>query len=412
MLKRKVKPFTFFLIFISLLFLTLFPKLLQEKLKEKPDDDPFAMEMPKWSGIIKIWDVQYVQTGKGNHVQWLNSYISRFEKKYPGVFIDIRTMTHERLAMYFHGGQNPDILPDIISLGTYEQLIPDNLLTDLYPYFRSNELENIREPALQRVMNDERMNGVPWMMGCYGIFVNMDALTATDLELIPEDIDSAGLDALVKKLSYQKKSGRKTVNHYGFVTYFNSYSRPLLSMIYRQDGRIKDNRGLQLFQSWVNEQGILPPDMITMSYSQAFNMLTGNRAGIMLGNSRVLFDLRKLQETGKNVTYKMYTLPLDEDAGLYQDQIAAYGLMKQDNTEKEQLCILFLKGLLGYETQSKLNELGMFSVIKDIQLYEDDAEMGLLESSLDKVTSTPFSNDNRDAEELWELIISQMDNKR
>jgi len=404
MSKLKVKPFTFFLICLSLIFLILYPRLITNRLKA-PEEDPFAKELPEWSGIITVWDIPYLQTGRGNHVQWLNRYISRFEKKYPGVFVDIRTMSYERMALYFNGGQNNGIVPDIISLGVYDQTVNESILTDLLPFFREDELGSLRAPALQRAMSDGHMYALPWMMGCYGLYVNMDAVLAAELESVPEKLNITFLDEMARKLSFQKKSGRKTISHFGFVTYSNISSRPMLSMILPQNGKISNNSGYEVLQSWANEQGILPSGIINMSYSQAFSLLAiENRAGIMLGNSKVLFDLRRLQESGKGINYKVYPLPLDEDTGFYIDQVAAYGLIKQDNSDKEQLCILFLKSLLDQEMQSRLNELGMFSVLNDIQLYSDDPEMEMLELSLDNIVLTPFGNGRYDAQAMWEFL--------
>jgi hypothetical protein len=48
--------------------------------------------------------------------------------------------------------------------------VPENLLTDLsLNLFGQDELAAFREPALERVMSGERMLGVAYMMGCYGL---------------------------------------------------------------------------------------------------------------------------------------------------------------------------------------------------------------------------------------------------
>jgi hypothetical protein len=89
------------------------------------------------------------------------------------------------------------------------------------------------------------------------------------------------------------------------------------------------------------------------------------------------------------------------------DQIAAYGLLSQQNDKKKKLCILFLKSLLQEEAQSRLKSIGMFSVRKDLNLYEDDAEMLVLEQSLDRIVSGPWGVNYKAIENLWNNLFNK-----
>lgn len=408
MKKGQVKPFALFLLLFSLLFLALFPIWIWNRTKE-PAVDPYAQELSEWSGVITLWDIPYVQAGKGSHVHWLKGCINSFEKNHPGVFIDVRTMTTERLAMYLHSDTNRDILPDMISLGVYEQTIPDHLLVDLTSVFSQDEFVAVREPALERVMAGEKMIGVPWMMGCYALYVNQEIPLSLELDLGTESIatmDYSTMDLLARKGTFQKKSGKRSVDYYGFCTYANDSSKPLLGMIYQEDGKIIDNGAYRLFQEWMKEeQNVMPPNMESLPYSTAFRLFASDkRAGMLLGGSKVIFDMRNLQAAGKGIEYQVYPLPIEGDSGFYMDQIAAYGLLTQENGLKERLCILFLKSLLEEEAQSNLNNIGMFSVLKGLELYADDGEMQPLELSLDLIASGPWAA-GKAAENLWNSLF-------
>ncbi len=414
MKRWNIKPFTLFLLLFSLAFLIIYPIWLV-KLTEKPSSEPLQKELPAWSGVITLWDIPYVQAGRGSHVQWLKNCINRFEKEHPGVFIDIRTMTVERLNMYLYGNIDRDILPDIISLGIYEQAIPEELLTDLSSIFSQDELIALRDPALKRVQYKERILGVPYMMGCYGLYVNQDVLL-NELELESEILDNVLIDyktvnSIARKSTYTKESGKQNTDYYGFCTYTTSDSKPLLSMIYQEDGKIRGTDPYALLRGWLeDEQDIVPPNIKTSPYSSAFKLFAlDGRAAMMLGSSRVLYDVRKLQASGRGVEYKVYPLPVDGDAGLYMDQIAAYGLINQANEKKEELCILFLKSLLQKEAQSKLKDIGMFSILNDLLLYEDDAEMLTLEQSLDRVVTGPWGEDGMAAQDLLNRLFDGND---
>jgi multiple sugar transport system substrate-binding protein len=408
MKKGQVKPFTLFLLLLSLLFLILFPLWVWNRTKEIPTD-PFAKELSEWSGVITLWDIPYVQAGRASHAHWLKDCINNFEKKHPGVFIDVRTMTAERLAMYLHGDIKRDVLPDMISLGVYEQPVPENLLTDLTPAFGRDELAAVREPALEMVMFGEKMIGVPWMMGCYALYVNQEIPLPLDLDLSSESMtamDYKTMDYIARKGTFQNKSGKRTIDYYGFCTYTDDSSKPLLGMIYQKEGNIRDNDAYQLFQEWMQEdQKVMPPNVDTLPYSAAFRLFAlEKRAGMLLGSSKVIFDTRNLQASGKGVEYKVYPLPMAGESGFFMDQVASYGLLIQENDLKERACILFLKSLLEEEAQSNLASIGMFSVLKNYQLYENDAQMNALEQSLDLITSSPRMA-GKAAEGLWNSLF-------
>jgi multiple sugar transport system substrate-binding protein len=398
------------LLLLTLLFLFLFPHWFRKWTQSNPKEI-YIDDNSDWTGVITVWDIPYVRTGKGSHLSWLNTYIRSFEKKYPGVFIDVRTITFDRLAMYLHCETELDIMPDIISLGIYEQPLPDSLLTDLSPYFSLDELDDIRSLALQRVKQGEKMIGVPWMMGNYGLYISHDALLNEEVPIIFESIDYETLDFIIRNSTYDKKVGSKTVCNFGFCTYFDMHTRPLLSMVYLEDGKIGNDTPFSLLKDWqASEKPVLPPGMMNMTYSEALSLFAiEKRIGVFLGDTRTLYDLRKLKESGKGIDFHVSVLPKYEPvSGQYMDNIAAYALLekKEGNEGKKKLSILFLKGLINEETQRSLKSIGMFSVLNNIKLYESetDPEMKLLEDSLDNMTIGPFGNHIIKAKYIWDKI--------
>ena len=246
-------------------------------------------------------------------------------------------------------------------------------MEDLSPLFNQDDLAAFREPALERVMSGERMLGVAYMMGCYGLFINQDAFS-NELDLgfgttNNDDMDYATMDLIARKNSFQIKSGKKNIDYYGFCTYANASSRPLLSMIYQKDGKIRDNDAYRLFMEWMEEeQDIMPPDMESLSYSSAFRLFASEkRTGMLLGEARS-FMICATCENQEKCGISGLSFAVGRRSGFYMDQIAAYGLLSQQN-DKKKLCILFLKSLLQEEAQSRLKSIGMFSVRKDLNLY-------------------------------------------
>ena len=395
------------LLCLSLLFLLAAPPFLFRRLKDKRAEDPFEPEKPEWTGILTLWDIPYISTGKGSTARWLEGPIRHFEKDYPGVFIDVRSLSTERLAMYLSGGKSNDLLPDMISLGIYEQPIPEDDLVDLLPGFPEKELDGIRDIAVERVLSGDRMIGVPWMMGSYGLAVKEEALSDEDFTSSSKALDYSSLDTLVKKISSQKTSGGKKSDGkkkdcYGFCSYADS-SRPILSMIYGKDGKIEGDDGFSLLERWSREEGILPPDWEQFSYSTAFRLFAvEQQTGVLLGSSKIICDNRSLQQSGKGVAMQVFPVPMEKGGKFYQDQIAAYGVLRQDSSEKQKLSILFLRSLLEEDTQKQLVDLGMFSVRKDLQLYAEDEEMKILEESLSQAAAGPFGENRDRINAFWE----------
>jgi len=134
-MKLHVKPFTLFLYIGVILFLIIGTQLFFSNEKKDIVPELLIKEEPSWKGIITLWDISYVETGTGNRSGWLNNWIKEFEKKYPGIFIDIRRMTPERVEAYFESDLNKDYLPDIISLDNYEQTVPASMLENLTHFF-------------------------------------------------------------------------------------------------------------------------------------------------------------------------------------------------------------------------------------------------------------------------------------
>lgn len=82
------------------------------------------------------------------------------------------------------------------------------------------------------------------------------------------------------------------------------------------------------------------------------------------------------------------------------------GVLNGTSEEARPICVQFLKGLLETECQKKLSELGMFSVLKTLSLYEDDEEMSLLEGSLEDMGTGFFYKNRTNIDSVWEDLLN------
>lgn len=153
-MRLRVKPFTLFLYGIVLALIIIGTRIYTRGISLPDPLEPLTVKKPEWTGLITLWDTNYVDCGTGSNTGWLNKQIQRFEKNNPGVFIDVRKITPERMKMYFEGKMRDELLPDIIALPVYEQIVPQELLLDLKPYLSQRRLTDfavLRKSVLQKV---------------------------------------------------------------------------------------------------------------------------------------------------------------------------------------------------------------------------------------------------------------------
>lgn len=374
-MKLHVKPFTLFLCIAIILFLIVGTRFFFLENNYTNEIDLVINEEPTWKGIITLWDVAYVETGTGNRSQWLNNWVKKFEKQNPGIFIDVRRMPPQRVKAYFSGDINEDYLPDIISLDNYGQTVPASMLEELTAFFTKEELSRLHTSAYQRAENGGKINGIPWMMGGYVLVLNQDMAEERGIILdeMPNDYES--LKKLIEELAYIKQSGKTNELIYGFCSYNSEYSKPLISMNYAEGGKI--------LNIWENKGEIIPENIWALSKQEAYNLFLNQKSGVILGTTDIIFRARVMQEQGKGFRIKVASLPLDTDKMFLQDQVSAFGIIKQQNSEKVKYCVDFLKLLLTKEVQAELKQLGMFPVVNDVgEIYLDDPEMNELEKNI------------------------------
>jgi len=374
-MKLRVKPFTLFLCIGIILFLIVGTRFFFLENKYTGETDLIINEEPTWKGIITLWDIPYVETGTGNRSQWLNHWVKKFEKQNPGIFIDVRRMPPQRVKAYFSGDINEEYLPDIISLDIYGQTVPTDMFEELTPFFTEEELSRLYISAYQRVENKGKIYGVPWMMGGYVLVLNQDMAEEQGviLDEMPSDYETLG--KLIEKLAHIKQEGKTNEVVYGFCSYNSEYSRPLISMNYTGGGKI--------LNIWTDKEEIVPNNIWDLSKQEAYNLFLNQKSGVVLGATDIIFRARAMQEQGKGFRIKVGSIPLDKDGKLLQDQISAFGIIKQQDGEKLKYCIDFLKLLISQEVQVQLKQLGMFPVVNDIgEIYLDDPEMNELEKKI------------------------------
>ena len=391
-MKTNKKPVTLILYMVILIFLVLGTRIfLMGSDKNEPFNGENAGQDEKWTGIITLWDIPYVETGVGSNSSWLSSRIQEFERENPGIFIDVRRMTPQRAAMYFTGDVEETILPDIVSLSPYDEILSYSRLQDLESYFTEENLDRITPFAKKFMYGNGSMMGIPYMMGTYALYTNKEMLEEHGINLEGTDIQYTTLDRVMEKFPYIEKERKREILYYGFGTYCTPYSNPIISMIYYEGDKIEENVGYRYVYSWMHKQDAVPKGIRNMDSTAAIELfLSQGRIGVFLGSTRVLYRNRALSSQGKGLEMGVYTLPMVKGEGIFQDQVAVYGIINKENKVKLSKCADFLQSLLSMEAQADLGRIGMFPIVNDVGfIYEDDPEMLQLEENISNFRYSP-----------------------
>ncbi len=372
-MKQRVKPFTLFLCISILIFIIFGPVVIYRGLRRPNPLELIKSNKPKWTGMIKIWHVgDYTICGRGNVETWLKDAITAIEGRYPEVFFEVRSMTPDRLNMYFQEDLDRDVLPDIVSLNTYDSIVSPHMLEDLNKYFSKEELKLLIQPAKDMSTRDNKLIGLPYMIGWYTFIINTELVDEEQWEYadidLGEDMGWDVLHQLISKVACDEED-KNTTEHFGFVSYESPYSRPIECVV---DSYI---------DRWIVE-GMAPANMGEMTYDEGWRIFAlERRAGIFLGPTKAIYTIRGSEEKGEIPPGRV--LPIPKGTYIKVDQLGSYGLLKQDDEYKRMICIDFLRELLGEDMQISLDGLGMFSVRRDItHIYDADEDMGRLEEQL------------------------------
>lgn len=372
-MKQRVKPFTLFLCSIILIFIALGPRIISRGLNSPTPLELMKSSKPKWTGIIRIWHVDYVICGKGTVENWLKDAIVKLEDRYPEVFFEVRRITPDRLAMYFQEGMDRELLPDIVSLNLYENVVPIDMLEDMKRYVTKDDLDILIQPAREAVTVDDKIIGLPYMIGFYTFMLNTDLQEENLLEYEgvegKRDVDWSFLDQFVADNTREVKERRRTINYFGFVSYSEYYSRPLICIRHPH------------IDSWLRK-GMAPDNIDQMTYGDSWRIFgIEEKGGGILGPTKLIYDMKARQERGEG--FEVEVVPVPDGASIGSDQIGFYGILKQDNDYKRGICVDFLKELMDFDMQSSLDSLGMFSIRRDItDIYSGDIHMGILEEQV------------------------------
>lgn len=274
---------------------------------DKISEEMYSRREKYFYGVINLWQIDCFEGGTGSRANWLKNIVSAFEKRNNGVFVNVESISLETANNLINSEQKK---PDIISFST-GLLIDENMLMDLSGIKVSGYAEKVNNIA------------VPWCMGAYFMIGDINK-------------ENWGTDGKIIKA----KKAEKTVYSVG-VPERNGYVS-LKGISLNCNNSFSDEKALffgtsqEIFEAY--------------NYSKKVNR--------MIGTQRDFYRMASAQS--KNNLRESQTLYLG-----YTDLVQYLAIFKCENSKKVTTMKQFISFMLEAEQQSKLDQIGMFPVIKE-----------------------------------------------
>ncbi len=290
----------------------------------------------EWQGVLRVWHVALWQTGKGSGASFLAARGKEFERRYPGVFIEVESMTPSGALERFARGEAPDV---VSFPGGWGQA------ATLTAFAEAERPSGVYEHLLASGRSGEAQLALPYMLSCYMLMYDEDVFSDADIEP-PVQAEEANFTRLCATLTYSKRQGRKTVSVVGL--------------------EIPEIPGI-LPAAALLERGLIPGANSHIEGSAAFK---ARAAGMAIGGVRDLAEPERYTFSAK----------LEPLLG-FTDMVQYVGVWKTARQEAKPYAKRFAASLLDESAQKKLEGLYAFPVREIESMY--DAEPLLKEISIE-----------------------------
>jgi multiple sugar transport system substrate-binding protein len=383
----KFKPFTLFLCLAVAVFMAFGWRLVTNRMVIEHLNSPIIEK--KWEGVITIWDYPRPYADGGSGFGWLRERITRFEKSHPGVFIELHGLNWEegpiQLDVAANSGTNPDIAPVGTNLG----------------YARRGLLEplgQLSDPKLQSRYLDYSINavgwdGMVWGLPLYGaapvMLLNLDIFEERGIS--PPEQGRWTYDQFIstlKALTFDR-NGDSACDVFGFHSFIlNGYTNlwGIVASdgwdIYDQElGRYVFNRpevlsGLKKVVDLARLYQVVPEDFGISSPDDAWRAFSvEKRVAVYPEGLWAVGQMERLRDQGKGFDYMLAEYPIG-DAGVpvtVSEGVAAYGLFRQKDRLKREVCIEFLEYISDSFGRDEIARRNVMPVLRDSGVKNEPA---------------------------------------
>jgi len=315
-----------------------------------------------WSGVLRLWVCDEMwPPGSGSFVPWLNACIARFERRHPGVYVQVSSVPLPVLQRFASGEVNP---PDLMLLAP--GMLPD--AGGLLPLLPDERLPAFLQDAGQGYATAVALGGYGW------------ALNKAYLTEAPTDWAALGEGP---------KAKRKNQRDFFWMDAqadgaFQSFSKAFLSLMadreVSEEARqpVKAGEGLNLGLAGEPEPTEAPrttklvrvtlpkalPEDFRARESVLGDFASGRTAAVLL-SQREVQRLSALSGAGRAPDWTLEPAP-------YTDQVAfltVADVPRLDLAERQALSVQLIDHLLSDESQKALTKALAFRAVPGEALY-------------------------------------------
>ncbi|WIV13519.1 sugar ABC transporter substrate-binding protein [Proteiniborus sp. MB09-C3] len=359
----------------------------------------------EWKGLIQLWDFPRVDSKTGSRYGWIQDKIKKFEKQNPGVFIELTPLDWKKGPNKLEVSLKTGNLPDIAPIGTEYIYMNESVLEPLEEYFTKDEIKEFKYLAMNAVTKDEKIWGVPFMMTTYSMFLNAEIFKQKGVEL-PLDGNWTYEEFVekMKALTWDDNSDGK-LDYYGFISPIKPDYYNLWGIILSDGAEIVNDKGEYSFYGEKAISGLKKAVDLKQNYKvtpEDFGLYDENEAWDLFFNQRTIAvyptgswaakTLLDKYQSGEGFEYVVANYPIG-DRRLpisLNNSVSAYGIFKQEDKGKLDMCIKFLKFITKDNYQKELERLGVFPVKSTVEdTYINDSNMKKIEDCLSYTIPLP-----------------------
>ncbi|SDL11514.1 ABC transporter substrate-binding protein [Natronincola ferrireducens] len=359
----------------------------------------------EWTGVISFWDYPRLDKKTGTSFQWIYEKIQEFEKKNPGVYVDFKPLDWEKGPIKVDTAVKMGQLPDIVPIGSDYSILSKDVLEPIDPYLTGEEINSFRESAIRGVSYKDRIWAMPWMMTSYTMVLNLDIFYERGVE--PPVDGSWTYEEFVEKLQQltYSSSPNGEIDHFGFHSFIQSGYYNIWGILLSDGGTVIDKNfnysfsdkkalsGLQKVIDLKQKYEVTPPNFGENTSNAAWtSFYKEQKIAVYPVGTWALNALENLKNEGVGFEYDIATYPIGKEGVpiTMNSGIGAYGISKQQDEKKLEMCVAFIKHLADEKYQKELNRLGVFPVKETVgNIYEGNPLMTTLYDNLDNVLIIP-----------------------
>ena len=336
-----------------------------------------------WTGVLRLWKCEGWQSGNGSLTSWLNTCIEKFEKKHPGVYVQLTDVSEEIMKDFMNGSVNP---PDML-------LYSPGMLDAPYSLMEMEEEAPVRQAIKSLGLWQGTRYALPVALGGYAMAINSQLIAET-----PGDWSSL---EMIEKKSAKTKKDIQLLNAPCDGEY-RSWSAALISMFagsfWSAENRFSApiGEGIDLGLEAGEPEATETPDVsgeeqlpnaLPKALPEDFRETEGVYSAFANGEiaampvtQREIRRLQQLSESGSAPDWRAEAmgLPFTDQAAL----ISVVACEREDIEERQALCMELIELMLTAEMQTKLTVSRAFPVIELPALYQNQAGMREIEQAL------------------------------